>query len=105
MGGRRPDDAGRYISMSGGYTDDLSVAPQYQGCGVAKALITGAAQLYAGQGVVRMSLDVRAFNVPAIKLYQSLGFVLASGNSYPPWYDWHGGYKMHCDSAVIAARL
>jgi ribosomal protein S18 acetylase RimI-like enzyme len=88
----------------GDYVDDLTVDPQWQGCGMAKALVTGAAMQMqkspdyrAGS---RLSLDVRRRNLPALELYKHLGFRVDKDH-YPDFYDWHGGYEMSADVAKL----
>ena len=59
-----------------GYIDDVSVFPEFQGHGVASACLAaaGAIEAASGRRNPTLSLDVRAANVPAIRLYKSLGF-------------------------------
>jgi ribosomal protein S18 acetylase RimI-like enzyme len=93
-----------YIAFSAdGYIDDLSVLPASHGCGVARGLVTKAAQLLAADGVDSISLHVRALNRPAIQLYTSLGLV-AGDNEFPPWYDYHGGERLPPATADAATR-
>ena len=51
-----------------------------------------------------LSLDVRACNLPAIALYTKLGFKKAQ-KSYPPFYDWHGGYSMTASAVDVAKKM
>merc|ERR1711860_72794 len=51
-----------------GYIDDLSVLPAWQGRGVAKGLVCGAARHLADAKVQDIHLHVRACNYPAICL-------------------------------------
>jgi len=91
--------------MHSGYIDDLSVLPAWQGRGVAKGLVCKAAEVLAGSGIDKIHLHVRASNYPAIGLYKDcLGFT-AGANEFPPWYDWHGGYKMEHTTREVAARM
>jgi ribosomal protein S18 acetylase RimI-like enzyme len=91
-----------YLACKGDYFDDLSLAPGCHGCGLAKALICTAARLSNRSGF--LSLDVRALNLPAIALYTKLGFKKAQ-KSYPPFYDWHGGYSMTASAVDVAKKM
>lgn len=53
---------------------NVAVDPEYRRQGVAGALVTALAQRLAQQGNVSLMLEVRASNVPAMALYQKLGF-------------------------------
>jgi ribosomal protein S18 acetylase RimI-like enzyme len=90
-----------YLACHGDYFDDLSLLPGYHGSGVAKALICAAAKQNRSG---RISLDVRACNLPAIALYTKLGFKKSKKN-YPPFYDWHGGYSMSAEAVEIAKKM
>jgi len=91
--------------MRMGYIDDLSVAPEWQGRGIAKGLVCGAAERLLERRVTSISLHVRAANYPAIALYRDcLGFAM-SENEFPAWYDWHGGYAMRASCRDIAAQV
>lgn len=50
------------------------VAPQARGTGVARELIRGALGFAATMGVRQVNLGVNAANIPALRLYESLGF-------------------------------
>ena len=43
-------------------------------------------------------------NLPAIALYTKLGFKKAQ-KSYPPFYDWHGGYSMTASAVDVAKKM
>ncbi len=58
---------------------DLFVLPEFRGKGYGKKLLTKAIQMNAPKG---MMLLVEADNEPAIRLYQSVGFVKAEGPNY-----------------------
>lgn len=87
-----------------GYIDDLAVLPAWQGRGIARGLVCSTAKSLAEDGVDGIHLHVRACNYPAIALYKSLGFSIGE-NEFPPWYDWHGGYKMRGQTVEVAARF
>ena len=78
-----------YVAMQGSYVDDIAVEPEVQGQKVASALLAGAATAVGGGSV---SLDVRAANAPAIRLYESLGFQFGD-LEHPGFLDWDGGYS------------
>ena len=51
---------------------DVAVHPDYRRRGIAKALITSAVN--SAEGLYTVFLEVRESNVPAVRLYESLGF-------------------------------
>ncbi|HEX9079995.1 MAG TPA: ribosomal protein S18-alanine N-acetyltransferase [Desulfuromonadaceae bacterium] len=53
---------------------DVAVDPQQRGKGVARMLMEHAFAVAREQGAEFMALEVRASNVPAIALYERLGF-------------------------------
>jgi len=94
-----------YVAMQGGgYVDDIAVEPAYHGQGVARALLAGAAAAELKQGRRSLSLDVRAANLPAVALYQDLGFAFG-GLEHPGFLDWDGGYSGSADASSVAKRL
>lgn len=52
----------------------IAVAPEQRRRGIARALLAHALAALAGRGVRRVHLEVRAANVAARALYESLGF-------------------------------
>ncbi len=56
------------------YINSVAVAPEARGCGVARLLLTTAADLAREQGFERLSLHAWADNAAALSLYGSLGF-------------------------------
>lgn len=96
-----------YVAVQGGsYIDDIAVEPIYQGQSVATALIVGAAELAcaAGRAGDQLSLDVRAANIPAVSLYQKLGFTFGQ-NVYPGFLDWDGGFQGVADAQTVREKL
>ena len=91
-----------YVAMQGGgYVDDIGVFPKFHGQGVASGLLAAAAKLELRTvGGATLCLDVRAANVPAIKLYERLGFAFGS-NTYPGFLDWDGGFEGQADAATV----
>jgi len=61
-----------------GETDMMNVAvhPDYRRKGIAEALVTGLVEALKAQGSHCLTLEVRASNAPAQKLYEKLGFSL-----------------------------
>lgn len=53
---------------------NLAVNPAHQRLGVGKALLTEARKRLVQAGVIRLFLEVRTSNAPALALYYSLGF-------------------------------
>lgn len=99
-----------YVAMQGGgYVDDIAVFPKFHGQGVASGLLAAAAQLELkaarrGGAGASLSLDVRAANVPAIKLYEGLGFEFGQ-NGFPGFLDWDGGFEGAADATTVLAKL
>lgn len=56
--------------------NDLYVAPEHRRSGIGRLLLTGAATFARETGAVRLSLSTAHSNVPAQRLYESLGWVL-----------------------------
>lgn len=54
----------------------LVVHPEYQGRGIARALLETVEREAAAHGCNHLSLEVRADNAPALRLYQKAGFQL-----------------------------
>jgi ribosomal protein S18 acetylase RimI-like enzyme len=59
--------------------------PDYRGRGLAKALILKSMRTVLDQGTERMSIGVDAVNVPAVKLYEKVGFRLVSRMIVHSW--------------------
>lgn len=57
-----------------GYVDNVAVDPAYRRRGVADALLADAAARAADMGLAELTLEVRAGNEPAIRLYEKHGF-------------------------------
>ena len=56
---------------------NVAVAPAARRRGLAAALMTELEARLAPKGVERITLEVRASNLPAIRLYEGLGYVQA----------------------------
>ena len=53
---------------------NVAVAPEYRRRGVGEALVSALADALKAQGNESLALEVRASNMPAIALYEKLGF-------------------------------
>ena len=99
------------VDLESGYVDDLSVAPDFSGCGLGTRLLLAGAEAVtdnhnkksAGKGSPQLCLHVRAANRPAICLYTMLGFELGE-LEFPSWFDWHGGYELQANCADVVTR-
>ncbi|MFV0460374.1 MAG: ribosomal protein S18-alanine N-acetyltransferase [Actinomycetales bacterium] len=66
--------AGLAVSGSEADVQTIAVAPSAQGRGLGRTLLTALIEAATGQGARHLMLEVRADNVPAITLYNALGF-------------------------------
>lgn len=57
-----------------GYINNVVIDKEYRGRGLARKLVDSLIAIGNGQGVRDFTLEVRVSNVPAIRLYESLGF-------------------------------
>lgn len=53
----------------------IGLLAQYRGLGIGRALMTATIETAFSRGITRIELTVRADNIRAISLYESLGFV------------------------------
>lgn len=58
-----------------GYINNVVIDSKYRGQGLGKALMEGLLSLGREKGVNEFTLEVRVGNIPANRLYESLGFV------------------------------
>ncbi len=65
----------------------IAVAPSWRGRGLAKAMMAAALAYFRERKAVRVRLEVRPNNAPAIKVYEDCGFVAAgcTYDSQGPW--------------------
>ncbi|MEN8173326.1 MAG: GNAT family N-acetyltransferase, partial [Chloroflexota bacterium] len=63
----------------------FGIHPDYRGQGLAKALIQTSMSSVLDQGTESMSVGVDAVNVPAVKLYEKVGFKLVSRMIVHSW--------------------
>jgi streptothricin acetyltransferase len=64
------------------YIEELTVDTEYRGKGVGKALLTRGIEWARAQGFPGVMLETQHNNVPACKLYEQCGFVLAGFDLY-----------------------
>jgi len=94
-----------YISLdSFGYIGEIAVIPQYQGRGVATALVVAAASAVTANGGQIMCVDIRSGNQPAINMFKALGFKLSS-LEHPGFFDWDGGYYCEATAKDVAKHV
>ena len=59
-----------------GAIQNVGIVPEHRGLGLGRALVQAALCGFRASGLTHISLEVTAANVPAVRLYQSLGFVV-----------------------------
>ncbi|MCJ7621478.1 MAG: GNAT family N-acetyltransferase [Anaerolineae bacterium] len=64
----------RYSEKKGWFISNLAVHPEYRRRGIARGLVSAGVQMAQQKGARRISLEVRADNFAARRLYQELGF-------------------------------
>ena len=68
-----------YLALSAvldeGSIDNIAVAPAFRRRGVADALVADALARGRGMGLAFITLEVRASNLPALRLYEKHGFL------------------------------
>ena len=64
----------RYSEKKGWFVSNLAVHPEYRRRGIARGLVTAGVQMARQKRARRISLEVRADNFAARRLYQELGF-------------------------------
>lgn len=57
-----------------GHITNIAVHPKFRKRGIARALMENLIQILKRESIIKMTLEVRASNVPAINLYNQLGF-------------------------------
>ena len=78
--GEIPQDCGTIQGLASipesGAIQNVGIVPQHRGQGLGRALVQAALCGFRDSGLTTVSLEVTAANVPAVKLYQSLGFLI-----------------------------
>ncbi len=65
---------GMHHILDEGFIANLAVHPAYRRQGIARSLRRGAQEYAEAHDLARLTLEVRASNVPAIALYEGMGF-------------------------------
>lgn len=68
-----------------GHITNIAIDSKHQGKGYGRELMTHVANLAFGRGLASMTLEVRASNVRAIHLYETLGFI--NEGTRPKYYE------------------
>lgn len=75
------DDDGQVLGYAGlhnivgeGYVDNIAVFPQFRAQGIGEALTRALVEYMRCAALEFLTLEVRASNLPAISLYEKLGF-------------------------------
>jgi len=95
---------GYIVLETGGYIDEVAVRPEYQGHGVASALLAGSALAVMADEGRTLCVDVRSGNTPALGLFKALGFK-AQSLQHPGFFDWDGGYYCEATAKDVSAHV
>ena len=76
---------GMHHILDEGFIANLAVHPAYRRQGIARSLLREAQEYAEAHDLARLTLEVRASNVPAIALYEGMGF--ARDGIRPGFYD------------------
>lgn len=68
---------GLWFILEEGHITNVAIAPDYRGNRRGEVLMQSVIQTMVKEGMERMTLEVRASNSPAKRLYERLGFVTA----------------------------
>ena len=75
-----PTDCGTIQGLASvpesGAIQNVGIVPEHRGRGLGRALVQAALCGFRASGLTHISLEVTAANLPAVKLYQSLGFLV-----------------------------
>ena len=74
-----------HLSRTNGHICQVSVAPEAQGQGVGRVLMSAALRAFRSEGLQTASLSVTLDNHPAYALYLSLGFQLRKEFAAHAW--------------------
>ena len=70
------------VSISGGHLARLAVAPEWQGHGMGKALVSDLLRRFSRRGLSKVSVNTQADNEQSLQIYRRLGFH-QTGSQYP----------------------
>ncbi len=73
--GRAAGYMGLYLVSGEGSVTNVATHPDYRKKGIGEALVKNAVELCRAEGAEYITLEVRASNAPAIRLYEKCGFV------------------------------
>ena len=76
LDGRAVAYGGMMTVLDEGQITNIAVSSEYRRRGLGRAVTEALLEYAVNKGIVSVSLEVRASNVPAIALYESLGFAL-----------------------------
>ena len=79
LGASAPGFAAQLRAGRSALLTDLIVSEEHRGRGIGTLLVRDALRVTVAAGLVRLSLEVRRDNVPALRIYQRLGFEIAGG--------------------------
>jgi [ribosomal protein S18]-alanine N-acetyltransferase len=65
---------GFWLMVDEAHISTIASHPDYRGCGLGQLLMVALMETGKERGAVRVTLEVRAFNLPAQGLYEKLGF-------------------------------
>ena len=65
---------GMWLIMDEAHITNIAVHPQHRGQGIGNLLMDALIRVAQREGIFQLTLEVRATNDPAIKLYQKYGF-------------------------------
>jgi ribosomal protein S18 acetylase RimI-like enzyme len=87
-----PDDASHVVA--------LAVMPDRRGSGIGSQLLRHAVRVASAKGHRRVTLDVGARNVGALRLYQRHGFLTVSEHQRPAMRGWAAATSFRMERAV-----
>jgi ribosomal protein S18 acetylase RimI-like enzyme len=71
---------GMRFSEEVGAIQNIAVLPDYRGYGIGRAILLGSLLGFRQHGIKRVTLEVTAENIPAVKLYSHVGFKIYNVN-------------------------
>lgn len=95
---------GYWKVLDEGQVTNIAISPAWRGQGYGRQVVAAMLALAKGEGCTTMLLEVRVSNIPALRLYKTLGFtVLSVRNAYysEPVED---AYVMQCDLTTYTAQ-